>query len=83
MKVDEIIPCVCCDHERNSSDSVYYGMPHLKVCGGKPNTYYEAYCPICGRGGCGTQFKSAYLALKYWNEVQKECRNLETTKNDD
>lgn len=39
MKVDKILPCVCCDHEPNSGDSVYYGMPQLKVCGGKPETF--------------------------------------------
>ena len=73
MKVDSIIPCVCCDHEPNSGDNVYYGMPQLKVCGGKPNTYYEAYCPVCGRGGM-IQFKSAYLALKNWNAMQRGLR---------
>ena len=73
MKVNKIIPCVCCDHEPNSGDSVYYGMPHLKVCGGKPETYFECYCPNCGRGGL-IQHKSAYLALKDWNRLQKRCR---------
>ena len=29
MKVDKIIPCICCDHEPNCGDSVYYGMPQL------------------------------------------------------
>lgn len=73
MKVNKIIPCVCCDHEPNSGDSVYYGMPQLKVCGGKPETYFECYCPNCGRGGL-IQHKSAYLALKDWNRLQKQCR---------
>lgn len=73
MKVNKIIPCVCCDHEPNSGDSVYYGMPQLKVCGGKPETYFECYCPNCGRGGL-IQHKSAYLALKDWNRLQKWCR---------
>ena len=67
MKVNKIIPCVCCDHEPNSGDSVYYGMPQLKVCGGKPETYFECY------GGL-IQHKSAYLALKDWNRLQKRCR---------
>ena len=69
MKVDKILPCVCCDHEPNSGDSVYYGMPQLKVCGGKPDTFFSVYCPVCGIGGM-LQFKSAYLALKHWNELQ-------------
>ena len=73
MKVDKIIPCVCCDHEPDCGDSVYYGMPQLKVCGGKPHTYFEVYCPNCGRGGL-FQFKSAYLALKHWNEMQERLR---------
>ena len=83
MKVDRIVPCVCCDHEPDCSDSVYYGMPQLKVCGGKPHTYFEVYCPNCGRGGL-FQFKSAYLALKAWNDMQerlwkiKEMTELET-----
>lgn len=51
MKVNKIMPCICCDHKPNSSYSVYYGIPQLKVCGGKPETYFECYCPNCGRGG--------------------------------
>ena len=51
MKVNKIMPCICCDHKPNSSYSVYYGMPQLKVCGGKQETYFECYCPNCGRGG--------------------------------
>ena len=74
MKVDKILPCVCCDHEPNTGDSVYYGMPQLKVCGGKPETFFEVYCPVCGRGGL-LQFKSAYLALKDWNEMQQDLRD--------
>ena len=33
MKADKIIPCVCIDHEPTVADSVYYGMPQLKVAG--------------------------------------------------
>ena len=34
MRVKKIIPCVCIDHMPDVSDSVYYGMPQLKVsCG--------------------------------------------------
>lgn len=79
MKVDKILPCVCCDHEPNSGDSVYYGMPQLKVRGGKPKTFFEVYCPVCGRGGC-QQFESAYLALKDWNKMQRENREFERSK---
>lgn len=74
MLVDKIIPCICCEHEPCSGDSVYYGMPQLKVCGGKPTTYFEVFCPVCGRGGL-FQFKSAYLALKDWNAMQTELRS--------
>ena len=75
MKVDKILPCICCDHQPDDvSDSIYYGMPQLKVCGGKPHTYFEAYCPICGRGGM-FQYSSAFLALRAWNEMQDKLRN--------
>lgn len=79
MKVDKIIPCVCCDHEPNSGDSVYYGMPQLTVCRGKSDTFFGIFCPVCGRGG-NFQFKSAYLALKNWNKLQKECREIKEGK---
>ena len=74
MKVEKILPCICVEHEPSGGDSVYYGMPQLKVCGGKPNTYFEAYCPHCGRGGI-FQYKSAFLALKAWNELQEQLRD--------
>ena len=77
MKVKKIIPCICCDHEPNAGDSVYYGMPQLKVTQG--SEFFEAYCPNCGRGGM-FQHKSAYLALKHWNELQSNLRKtLEVT----
>lgn len=68
MKVDKVLRCVCADHEPNGGDSVYFGMPQLKVT---ENNLFEPYCPNCGRGGL-FQFKSAYLALKHWNEMQNE-----------
>ena len=76
MYVMEILPCICCDHEPNAGDSSYYGMPQLKVCGGGPTTWYSAYCPNCKRGGL-FQDKSAYKALKRWNEMQERLRALE------
>jgi hypothetical protein len=52
-------------------------MPQLKVCGGGSfGQYYEAFCPVCGCGGL-FQFKSAYLALKHWNETQKKTKIIE------
>lgn len=69
-----IIPCVCCEHESSVADSIYYGMPQIKVT--KDMKYYEAFCPICGRGGL-LQFKSAYLAIKDWNEMQLMLRGKE------
>lgn len=74
MLVNKIIPCICCEYEPSSADSVYYGMPQLKVCGGKPTTFFEVFCPVCGRGGL-FQFKSAYLALKFWNDMQTDLRS--------
>ena len=76
MKIDKIIPCVCCDHEPDCGDSVYYGMPQLKVCAGENQEFYEAFCPNCGRGGL-IQFKSAYLALKDWNEMQERLHTIQ------
>lgn len=70
MKTD-IIPCICCDHEPDCGDSVYYGMPQLKITG--KMDYFEAYCPNCGRGGY-LQFKSAYLAIRNWNKMQERLR---------
>lgn len=74
MTVDKIIPCICTDHAPNSSDSVFYGMPELQVQNGyKAHTQFWSYrCPNCGRGGTALQFKSPYLALKDWNEMQTE-----------
>ena len=78
MKVDKIIPCICCDHQPTEADSVYYGMPILKVTGGtlsngKTVNFFEAQCPRCGREGL-LQHKSAYLALRKWNEMQERLR---------
>lgn len=70
--VEKITPCVCNDHPPDTSDSVYYGMPQLKVsCGLEPHKqFWTAYCPECGRGGC-IEYKSPYLALKAWNKMQE------------
>lgn len=66
-----IMPCVCIDHEPNSGDSLYYGMPQFKVTDNMD--YWEIYCPNCGRGGL-LQFKSPYLAVKDWNDMQERLR---------
>ena len=71
MKVDKIIPCVCVEHIPNCGDSVYYGMPQLKVSGGGSRQRFSPYCPNCGRCGI-SEHKSAYLALKYWNELMEK-----------
>jgi hypothetical protein len=49
-------------------------MPILIPCNSSRGTHkqwWEAKCPKCGRGGF-FQYKSAYLALKAWNEMQQE-----------
>lgn len=76
-KLKGIIPCVCIDHKPDVGDSVYFGMPQLKVSVGidTGKQFYSAYCPACGRGGC-TEFRSAYLALKNWNDFQNELWKL-------
>lgn len=85
MKVKYILSCVCCDHKPNAGDSVFFGMPQLKVAGGQlddpfcGDVLYSAYCPNCGIGG-SKQFKSAYLALKHWNEFQERCKNTNIFK---
>lgn len=65
----EIIPCIC--SENQPENSVYSGMPRLKVT--KNMDFFEAYCPVCGRGGL-IQYKSAYLAVKGWNRMQERAR---------
>jgi len=80
MTVDKVIPCVCTypgDQEgRMESD---FGMPQLVVRNGfSPHLqYYSAYCPRCGRGSKQSDFKSAYLALKYWNKFQSHLWEME------
>lgn len=78
MKI-KIRPCIC-TKESVPDNSAYYGMPQLKVtdCNDSSDTqYYESFCPACGRGGCGFQCKSAYLALKHWNEMQERLWDAE------
>ena len=69
MYVDKIIPCICTDHPPNVAESVHYGMPQLKVSSYNGKQLFTAYCPVCGRGDA-FEFKSAYLALKDWNDMQ-------------
>ncbi len=76
MQVKKVLPCVCIDHEPDVGDSVFYGMPQLKVAGSNRNILYTPYCPHCGRGGM-FQYKTAYLALKAWNEMIKLARCVE------
>ena len=82
MTVEKIIPCVCIDHEPTSADSVYYGMPQLKVSNSisKHKQFWSAFCPKCGRGGC-LEYKSAYLALRHWNELMESLWRFEKQKN--
>ncbi len=68
-----VIPCVCCDHKSDAGDSVYYGMPQLKITANME--YFEIFCPRCGRGGL-TQWESAYQAVKHWNDVQRRAKLL-------
>lgn len=81
MTVDEIIPCVCIDHEPTCADSVYYGMPQLKVSNSisEHKQFWSAFCPKCGRGGC-IEYKSAYLALKHWNNLMDRLWKFERQK---
>lgn len=76
MRVVRVIPCICSPNwEEEQIDNGYYGMPQLRVYGGS-DRYFDAHCPKCGRGGL-LQYKSAYLALKEWNEMQEQLRRVE------
>lgn len=78
MKVERVVPCVCLDHQLTVADSVYEGMPQLKV---EPSgKFFTAYCPKCGRGGC-VQYKSEYLALNHWNKMQMMLWQREKPQN--
>ena len=74
MTVSKIIPCVCCEHPPSSDDGHEYGMPILIPSNSLQEhmQFWEAKCPKCGRGGI-FQYKSAYLALKHWNELMIRC----------
>lgn len=74
MKI-KIIPCICSE-PIDENESIYDGMPQLKVTNLNKNCdtqFYTPFCPKCGRGGL-LQFKSSYLALKHWNEMQISIR---------
>lgn len=71
MTVDKIIPCVCCEHPPSVDDDCEYGMPILIPCNSSVKDHMqwrEVKCPKCRCGGM-MQYKSAYLALKAWNEL--------------
>ena len=67
----KITPCICAAHEPTAGDSCYYGMPQFYVTADMND--WELQCPVCGRGG-RLQFKSPYLAVKDWNEMQEQER---------
>lgn len=72
MKIGRIHPCICVSHIPDSGDSGHYGMPNLQIYqSGSGQEYYFPACPVCGRGGM-FEFKTAYLALKHWNELQEQ-----------
>lgn len=73
MKVDKILPCVCSVPVDYIKDS-YDGMPRMTVSFGQR---YSAYCPKCGRGSELGDYKSAYLALRYWNKLQETLYSYE------
>ena len=75
MKVGEVVPCIYSPNweDEHIADG-YYGMPQLRVYGGG-DSFFDCRCPKCGRGGL-FQYKSAYLALRAWNETQKDLRRI-------
>lgn len=80
MRVKRIIPCVCIEHKPNAGDSVYYGMPELRVAKGlnSGKEFWQIRCPRCQRGGL-FEFSSPYYALKDWNRMQMSCWDWECT----
>lgn len=74
MKVGEVMPCICSPNweDEHIADG-YYGMPQLRVYGGG-DRFFDCRCPKCGRGGL-LQYKSAFLALRAWNEMQEGIRH--------
>ena len=66
----KVLRCVC--SENSVENSVYTGMPCLKVT--SDMNFWEVFCPNCGRGGF-FQYNSAYLALKAWNAMQWGLRS--------
>ena len=71
--VKKIIPCVCIDHKPDASDSNTYGMPLVTVSqvNVKHHCWWVCFCPQCKKG-TGFEQKNVELALKKWNEMQKE-----------
>ena len=65
--------CICCDHVPDSGDSVYYGMPILRVT--SDMSHYSIYCPKCGLGGLN-EYASPYKAVLEWNELQERARAI-------
>ena len=75
MKVWKVIPCICSPNwEEENIANGYYGMPQLRVYGGS-DMFFDVYCPKCARGRL-FEYKSAYLALKAWNEMQQSLRRI-------
>lgn len=80
MKIDKITPCICVEHIPEAGDSSFYGMPQLQVTQiWHGHQYYTPFCPNCGRGGL-SQYKSAYLAFKGWNEMQERLWRMNDGK---
>lgn len=81
MTVDNIIPCVCMPHPPTLAERCDYGMPILIPHNSNRmhKQYWNVKCPNCGRGGLYEE-KSAYLALKKWNELQKGLYAFEGKK---
>ena len=73
MKVSKVVPCVCAPHPPTVADSSRYGMPIIHTNG----QFFSCECPVCGRGGKWLDSKTAYQALKKWNEIMLDCYDIE------
>lgn len=68
----EVIPCICTS-DPSHGDSVFSGMPVLKVYNTLDGVRCTAVCPKCFRGG-RKDYATAETALKHWNEMQEQIR---------
>ena len=77
MKTNKILPCICCDHTPDCGDSVFYGMPALKISQRiDGELLYTPFCPKCGYESM-FQYKSVRKAIIEWNVVMNRMAGID------